>query len=271
MCRRLIAPVAAVLGILLLAATAFAHDLFLRLDRYFVPPNTPVSIRVLNGTFVKSEGSVARDRLREITLASGGSTQRLDHALWSDSSKTTSTLSLQTRAAGTYVVGASVSPRLIELSAKDFNEYLEHDGIPDVLAARRRNGELTKPARERYHKHVKAILQVGDARSADFGARFGYPAELVPLSNPYEARVGGTIAFRSFVDGAAAARQWVVAGSDPGTGRIAERGYRADSAGVVRVPITRRGQWYVKFIHMVPVQDSVDYESKWASLTFEVR
>ena len=41
--------------------------------------------------------------------------------------------------------------------------------------------------------------------------------------------------------------------------------------GEVRVPITRRGKWYVKFIRMDAVKDSVDYESKWASLTFEIR
>jgi hypothetical protein len=30
--------------------------------------------------------------------------------------------------------------------------------------------------------------------------------------------------------------------------------------------------WYVKFIHMARVrEDSVDYESKWATMTFEVR
>jgi hypothetical protein len=32
------------------------------------------------------------------------------------------------------------------------------------------------------------------------------------------------------------------------------------------------GWWYVKFIHMVPVNgDTVNYESKWPTLTFQVR
>jgi hypothetical protein len=269
--RRLLPPVVAAVALLALAATASAHDLFFRLRSYFVPPNAPVVVRVLNGTFVKSEGSVERVRLREITLAAGGTTRQLDPNTWSDSSKTVSTLGFRTGDPGTYVIGASVKPKLIELSAKQFNEYLQHDGIPDVLAARRRAGQLRKAAKERYHKHIKAILQVGDARSADFGAMFGYPAELVPLANPYSARVGQTIEFRCLVDGVPSVRQYVIAGSDPGSGRLSERGFRSDSAGVVRVPITRRGKWYVKFIRMEPVEDSVDYESKWASLTFEIR
>jgi hypothetical protein len=269
--RRLIPPFAAALALVALAAVASAHDLFLRLDSHFVPPKTAVLIRVLNGTFLKSEGSVQRNRLREITLAAHGTHRQMDTSAWSDTSKTISTLTLQTGEPATYVVGASVKPRLIALSAKEFNEYLEHDGVPDVLAARRRNGELGKPAKERYHKHVKAILQVGSVRTDDYSATFGYPAELVPMSNPYVASVGQVLAFRCLVDGAPAIRQYVVAGYDRGTGAVAERGYRADSSGVVRVPITRRGKWYVKFIHMEPVKDSVDYESKWASLTFEIR
>jgi uncharacterized protein DUF4198 len=269
--RRLFPTLAAALALLALASAAAAHDLFLRLESYFAPPRTTVLIRVLNGTFVKSEGSVQRNRLREITLAAGGRRQTLDTSAWTDTSKTTSTLSFRTAEPGTYVIGASVKPRLIQLSAKEFNEYLEHDGVPDVLSARRRAGELRKPARERYHKHVKAIVQVGSVRTGDYDATFGYPAELVPTSNPYIVRVGQVLAFRCLLDGAPVPKQYVVAGYDTGSGRITEHGYRADSSGIVRVPITRRGKWYVKFIHMEPVQDSVNYESKWASLTFEIR
>jgi hypothetical protein len=40
----------------------------------------------------------------------------------------------------------------------------------------------------------------------------------------------------------------------------------------VRFPLSRPGKWYIKFIRMVRARgDSIDYESKWATLTFEVR
>jgi len=268
---RLLPALAAAVALLSFAATASAHDLFLRLQSYFVPPNTPVLVRVLNGTFVKSENSVQRNRLRDLSVVAGGRRNSIDTVAWTGNSSTTSTLRFQTGEPGTYVIGASTKPRLIELTAKEFNEYLEHDGIPDVLAARRAARELAQPARERYHKHIKAVLQVGNQRSDDFEIALDYPAEVIPLANPYGAHVGDSLPFRCFVDGVPAGRQYVVAGVDPGTGKVRERGFRADSAGVVRVPITRRGKWYVKFIRMEPVKDSVDYESKWASLTFEIR
>ena len=46
-----------------------------------------------------------------------------------------SKLSFQTGDPGTYVLGVSTKPRMIELSAEDFNEYLAHDGVLDVLEA----------------------------------------------------------------------------------------------------------------------------------------
>jgi uncharacterized GH25 family protein len=51
---------ALVAGVLLLmASAALAHDLFLKLDTYFLEPHARARITVLNGTFAKSEGFVA--------------------------------------------------------------------------------------------------------------------------------------------------------------------------------------------------------------------
>ncbi len=263
-----------VVAMLLLMVTATllsAHDLFLKLDTYFVPPNTVVRVAVLNGTFSGSEGAVAPDRLLDISMV--GPTQRrsIPRASWKPSGDTT-WLSVQTGAPGTYVIGASLSPRQIALSADDFNGYLKEDGIPDVLDARTRAGELGRAARERYQKHVKAIFQVGDLRTRAFETVLGYPAEIVPLTNPYFVVLGDTLAVRCLLDGRPVAQQLVIAGGQRDTTRIPDARARSDSQGVARFVIRTPGKWYIKFIHMVPVHgDSVNYESKWATLTFQVR
>jgi hypothetical protein len=48
---------------------------------------------------------------------------------------------------------------------------------------------------------------------------------------------------------------------------------RTDADGVARVWLRSSGIWYVKFIHMerVTADTTIDYESKWATLTFQVR
>ena len=263
------------LVIALLAGTASlleAHDLFFRTDSFRVPAGSTVVLRALNGTFSLSENSVSRDRLRDLSVVSPAGHSHPDTTQWS-SAGDTSKLTVRTGAAGTYVIGASRRSREITLKADEFNTYLKDDGIPDVLAARTKAGELKKDATERYAKHIKAIVQVGATRSGDFSAVLGYPAELVPLDNPYSLAVGSTLRVRALVEGKAVPNQLVVAGGRSSSGaRLRETRVRTDASGVARIRLAARGQWYVKFISMEPFTgpEKIDYESKWATLTFEV-
>ena len=251
---------------------ASAHDMFFRLVHYFVAPGDKVRAPLLNGTFSKSENSIAWDRVADLSVTSPAGRARQDSAHW-DTRTDTSWLSFATGQPGTYLVGLSTRPRELDETAKAFNEYLRTDGVPDVLAARAKAGELGVGVRERYSKHVKAVLQVGEVRSTGWAAVLGYPAELVPKSNPADLRRGDVLALVCLVDGQPAAGQFVLyGGRGVGESRIAPRSARSDSAGVVRATFDRPGVWYVKFIRMVPVRDNpVTYESKWATITFEVR
>lgn len=258
--------------VLVAAGVAAAHDMFVRPARFFVAENAEVLVRVLNGTFSKSENSIARPRVRDISVVGPPGRRQVDTADWSATGDT-STFRVTPGAAGTYVIGASTRPSVIPLEAKDFNLYLKEDGIPDVLEARRQAGELDRPARERYSKHVKALIQVGQQRSDHFATELGYPAELVPVENPYALPRGRALRVRTVVDGAPAPNQYVLyGGRTPNGGRIAQRSVRSDSSGVASIPLRTRGIWYIKFINMARIQgDTVDYESKWATLTFQVR
>lgn len=251
---------------------AAAHDMFLKPTRHFAPENAEVRIRVLNGTFVRSENSIARNRLADVSVVSPTRRSALDTAEWGVTGDT-STFHIHTRGAGTYVVGVSTKPSMIGLTGDEFNLYLQDDGIPDVLAARRSAGELQTPSIERYSKHVKTLIQVGQARSDHYATVMGYPAEIVPLENPYSISSGGTLRVRTLVDGKAAVNQYVLYGgrtsNDAG---IEQKSTRSGADGVASIPLSQAGTWYVKFINMVPVKgDSVTYESKWATLTFQVR
>ena len=261
--------------LLLVASVALAHDLFLKLDTYFVGAHSRVRIPVLNGTFTKSEGFVAPERIADISVVSPGGRTRLSPATaWSRGPDSTSLLTLELGDAGTYVTGASTRPNELSLTAEQFNAYLEEDGLPDVLEARRAGNELGKGARERYAKHVKAVFQVGEARSEGFSVVLGYPAEIVPLENPYAIGGRAALRVRCLVDGRPVANQTVLWGGEKGGEVLAQRSTRTDADGVAQVTLDAAGRWYVKFIHMVRATEpggGLDYESKWATLTFETR
>ena len=125
--------------VVVVAASAQAHDLFFRMSTFIVAAHASVRMNVLNGTFSQSENSVTADRLRDLSVVSPAGRARVDTSLWQPKGDTTA-FYLRTGSPGTYVVGASLLPREISLSAQDFNTYLEEDGIPDVLAARKSAG-----------------------------------------------------------------------------------------------------------------------------------
>jgi uncharacterized GH25 family protein len=250
-----------------------AHDMFLRPAQLFVAERAEVLVRLLNGTFSRSENSITRDRLVDVAIVSPTGRATLDTAEWNTTGDT-STFTLKTGSAGTYVIGVSTRPRVLELPGEDFNTYLRDDGIPDELAARRREGRLQERSKERYHKHVKAMLQVGTALSDAYATVLGYPAEIVPLSNPYELRVGDILLVRVLVNGRPVPNQYVqYGGRTRADARFTQRSVRANAEGVAAVAISRPGTYYVKFIHMtrLPNDPEANYESAWATLVFGVK
>ena len=255
-----------------LLVTVSAHDMFLKLDSYFLKPHSKTTVRLLNGTFRTSENPVARDRMADFSLIKP-SGERAHPPLtdWRDEGKI-AVLDLQTGEAGTYLAGLYTKPRELAQKAAQFNSYLAHEGVPDMLAARKREGELNKDVRERYSKHVKAIFQVGEARSDSYKTALGYPVEIIPQQNPYALKVGQTLEVLCVKDGQPLANQFVLAGREMNGKELAAPSVRTDQRGIARIALKSAGKWYVKFIHMTAVNDAqANYESKWATLTFEVK
>ena len=280
MSRRMLGSVTAVVLMITVAAViADAHDLFLKPRDFVVRPGAEVKVQVLNGTFTTSEGAVARDRLRDLTIVGPAGLSHPERSGWTEGAKV-SEWRIVLREPGTHVLGASLAPRTIRLAGTQFNDYVRDEGLPDVLAARKAARQLGDSAHERYAKHVKALVRVQESKGAasagtDTAYRtvLGYPVELVPLDDPYTLRPGGTLRVRALADGQPLPDHVVQAGGRTTSGsRIPQREVRTGADGVARFTLAQRGTWYVKFIHMRPIPasagDSVNYESKWATLTF---
>ncbi|MDE2764206.1 MAG: DUF4198 domain-containing protein [Gemmatimonadota bacterium] len=287
--RRRIAVTLAALALvtIVIATAARAHTLFLKLDSFFLEPNSTATVALYNGDFDKSENAVARDRMLDVSVVGPGGVVHPPESAWTDSavfhwspdSVDTALLSFETGDPGTYLIGVSTAARVITLSAEDFNEYLVHDGITDLIEQREAAGKTGDAATERYSKHVKALVQVGDARSGEWAHELGYPVEFMPLANPYELGVGDELRVRFLRAGESVANQLVYANYEGHHGHTEAGEHveavttRTDGEGVATIPLSGEGRWYVRTIHMVETTDEadVDYESNWATLTFQVR
>lgn len=278
--------------LLLTALILFSsHDMYLKLDTYFLPPDSRATIQLFNGTFERSDNVIDRDRMADASLVGQGKRIPIDTSQWSEEKEVT-LLSLETEATGTWVAGVSTHPRNIAMAAADFNQYLEHDGVLDMLADRQKNNTLDQDAVEKYSKHVKAIFQVGERWTDDWQTRLGYPLEFVPLSNPYKTHAGHQLSVQLLWQGAPLANQLVYVGSQGlaaehvhshaegsahhhhGEGATHEHGqaqYRTDSDGKITFEITQAGVWYLRTIYLAhSEEEGLTHESNWATLTFGV-
>lgn len=262
-----------ILLLLVLLLTLSSHELFLKSDSYFFKTNSQSELYLFNGTFDQSENVITRDRIisPQITGPDYNFIPAADD--FYDKGKATY-LKFKTGGSGTYVAGISTKPRAIELSGEDFTDYLEHEGLDGVISDRKNKGIADKAAKEKYSKHVKAILQVGENTTDDFSTELNYPIEFIPLKNPYSLSVGDEMSFRLICLGKPLGNQTVHISSRKNINVKdgQETSLRTNKKGEVSFTISNEGLWYIATIHMQESkEEDFDYESTWATLTFEVK
>jgi uncharacterized GH25 family protein len=259
-----------------LMTPAFCHELFLRAPKSPVSPGSEQEIRLMNGSFDKSENVVARERMRNVSIVSAGRTTNPPPSSWRDD-EVSSYLKYKASEQGTYVIGVSTLPKVLEQTPKDFVEYLKHDGIPDTLAEFEKLASPPAKIRERYSKHVRALVQVGDKRTDDYSKPLGYPVEILLGRNPGDVKLGETMTFRVLFQGKPVANQFVRVSRagfhshDASGNHTSALTVRTDPQGEGRFTVNSKALWYISLIHMQKVdQKDADYESNWATVTFNL-
>ena len=249
-----------------------SHELFLKTDSYFLNEGDAVELYLFNGTIDTSENVITRDRIVDAKILGPEFEHLPNEGDYYDKDETTY-LRFTTGKSGTYVAGISTLPRNIELTAEEFKEYLEHEGLDRVVKERAGKGISDKAVVEKYSKHVKALLQVGENTTEEVYTKLGYPIEFIPLQNPYDLAVGDLIEFQLTFKGEPLANTVVhfgTAGSGGDKSKV--NASITDDDGEFSFELNRPGQWYVGTIHMEESQEAgLDYESNWATLTFEIK
>ena len=262
-----------ILTLMVLFFLLSSHELFLKCDSYFFEENSLGVLYLFNGTFDESENVITRDRIIDPQIIGPDYDFKPSSDDYYDKSDITY-LKFKTGDEGTYVAGISTKPRTIELSGEKFTDYLEHEGLTRILSDRKKKGTSDKTAKEKYSKHVKAILQVDKKRTDHFSTQLDYPIEFVPLKNPYYLSVGDEMSFKLLYLGQPLVNQTVHISSrknleEKGKDEIAST---TDKNGEVSFKIDTKGHWYIATIHMLESEEEgLDYESNWATLTFEVK
>jgi hypothetical protein len=172
-------------------------------------------------------------------------------------------------------IGYQSNPYPVTLDAAKFEQYLRDEGLERVIDERAKKGQSAAQGRERFYRCAKALLDAGGpsttlragAKSGAVDVLLGFTLEFVPRKKP---RAGDELPLTLLFRGKPAANVLVVAMSKSDPDKAVRA--RTDARGRVTLRIAHGGFWLVKAVHMqsAPPDAGVEWESWWASLTFEL-
>lgn len=244
------------LGAMVLVAAALpvsAHDFWLEPSMFRPAAGSFVTISLLVGENLQGE-LVARDRAgveRFVALHESAETPIDEGFVVPD--------------ANLIRVVYRSRPKPITLDAQKFEQYLREEGLERVIDLRAKRGQSSAEGREIFSRCAKSLLLPDKKSAAGADRASGLPLEIIAESNPYARK--GTVSFVIRYQGKPLKGALVMALNNSKKPLRA----RSDRAGRVRFSIDSPGLWLIKSVHMIeaPKGSGAEWESLWASLTFE--
>lgn len=264
-------------GLLLVAATAAAHDFWLIPNAFVIAPGGTLEVRgQTSSLFPTSGGAVTPDRVADAQIIDASGTTPLRDLSVADKSLL---IRQPVRTPGQKIVAVTTKPRSVRESAEGFRHYLVVEGAPEALERYQMEGKLpTDSITRRYAKYAKTFVEVGRGGPRVYQQAVGHPLEFVPLSDPAELRAGDTLAVRLLYRGQPLTGAKIHASGVPAdlglTEAAAEQAeevsVQTDARGVARIPVGRDGLWNARAIHIVPAAPGAgaDWDTHWVSLVF---
>jgi uncharacterized GH25 family protein len=184
---------------------------------------------------------------------------------------------------GLYLLAYGSHRASVELPGAKFEEYLALEGLEAIHDLRAKRRQVGAPGREVFSRSAKAVVRVGkdikdnndlkDSVEAGFDRALGLELELIPEKNPLRVSAGGTLPLRLLFRGQPLAGAKVVAFRKEQP--LQKAAVRTDKKGHAELPLAAPGTWLIKAVHMLPapqeIRKDADWESFWASLTFQNR
>jgi uncharacterized GH25 family protein len=230
---------------LLCATTAVAHDFYLMPSTFLPEKGATLLVGFHVGdSFPESEVSGSPDRFLDPQLIWKTGSAALQNLRVDGKRVVANTHAI---AEGNLILAVRTAPRLIELDASKFTEYLREEGLASTIAWRAKHGQSEKLGKERYSKYAKALLLSG-AQNGFAGHRVGYTIEIIPQADPTALKPGDSLPIQVMFRGKPAADLQIesawAASNEAKTTVVGN----TDSEGRIRVPLSRAGRWRIHTI-----------------------
>ena len=249
-------------ALLVAARPVEAHDFWIEPQAFRPIPGTAVGLRLFVGQDFKGDSVPYFPQKFERYLVAGPTgTQSIPGVLGDEPAGT-----VMPAAPGLYIVGLHTKPDSVSFDTpEEFEKYLLKEGLERNLALHQRRHKAGRKIKETYFRCAKSLIAAG-AIGNETDRALGFPLELIAETNPYRTR---TLRLRLLYQDKPLPGALVIAfnKAEP----LAKLKARTDDNGRVEFSLPRAGVWLVTSVHMIPASffSGYDWESLWASLTFE--
>ena len=246
-----------------------AHEFWMQPNKFRIKVGESISVSFKVGeNFIGQPWPVKKARIEKLQLHNGNNVKDMN-ALLQEGEK--DNLKITASEEGTHLVVMESNNAFIASDGKSFTEYLEEDGLDEVLSYREKMKMMDDSAKEFYSRHTKLLFQVGEKTDDTFRKEVGLPVEIVPQRNPYNLKVGDPVHFKILHNGkplfGAKVKVW-----NRYNNRTTTQNIYSQQDGMIETRISNPGLWMVSVVNMVPLKDSkAEWQSYWASLVFGIQ
>lgn len=259
-----------IIGSLLFAAPAQAHDFWLQPISWDAKPGArvPFTVEVGHGAAREKWGADAK---RVTVLQVVGPSGRTDLRRYFRPGGATPHLIGTFPKQGLNVVSLATSLVPSELPAIRFNDFLQVEGLTPAIEARRAAGATNRPGRELYWRRAKTLIAFGPASARDNALAtrpLGLSLEIVPKRNPYSLGADRRLPVQILFEGRPLAGALVKLTSLEFDAKPIATG-RSDGRGLVTFRVPNVGSWLVNVIWTKRIANpAAEFETTFSSLTF---
>jgi len=246
---------------------ATAHEFWIEAERYQVPPSEQIVARLKNGQeFEGVDLAYFERRIARFDVVVGDTIRPVEARMGDNPA-----LNVPAPVGGLVIVVHETTPSFVTYKEwEKFQTFADHKDFPDWRAEHAKLGFSDPPFKERYTRHAKALIGVGDAVGMD--RALGLKTEFIALTNPYATEFDGTMQVQVTLDGAVRADAQVEVFDRAPDGSVAISLHRTDDAGIATVPVSPGHDYLFDAVTLAPIvgSDEAVWDTFWAALTFAV-
>ncbi len=262
-CNRFGLLLSALLG---LAAPAAAHEFWIEPANFRPPAGQPLDVRLYVGQEFRGDTMIYLPESFERFVTITARRRQNVPGLPGDDPAAR----LTPADPGLMLIAYQSTRYSLDMDAPTFEKYLEKEGLDAIRTVRVKRGERDKPVHEVYSRCAKSLLAVGDRDDGlDATRPIGLRLEIVPKTTIYRLKRDQTLEIQLLYENQPLAGAQVMAFSKKKL--KTQLVQRTDAEGRARFVLPHADVWLLSAVHMIPApaDAKADWESFWASLSFE--